>query len=753
MKKELHKILFLTNDLEGSSHYEKEVFNNQFLIEIYSLSTVKNFDLLFQELQPQLILADFNSLTKFNAVETLLKAIKREEAVLPCILLIDKESEFLVLQLLDKGVTDYVFKDRPFKLPVMVNKCLSHEEKKFRTLVENSSDATLILTPEGVHSYVSPAIQKILGYTQKEILEIDLFELLDSKEKNKVQEAMAIVLELPGVTGQSIDVCAYKKTGERICLEVTFSNLLHVSDIHGIALNLRDITEYKCAQNAILESEEKYRSFFENSLDGVLVTMTDGKILAANPAACHMFQMTEEEICEMGRLQLVDVTDPRVRAAIKERKRTGRVTAEVTMKRKDGSTFPGELTSSVYTDSHGENRTSMIIRDLSENKRMTEEKNFQADLLDKIGQAVYATDTSGAINYWNQTASRIFGWRRDEALGKNILNLTSSPSLKKTCSYIKDTLKKGKAWSGEINAIRKDGEEFPAYVTETPVYDSKGELTGYLVISSDITAQKKSENQLRELNSNLEKYTVELINANKGLEQYSFIVSHNLRAPVANLLGLKDLYLQEGHPEELKQRFLSELFGNINRLDKIITDLNNILKSKTEISEKKENVNFQELVNCVTESIKHLMIKEKVVLATDFSEIPEWITVKGYMHSIFYNLIFNSIKYRKPDQNPKIHIRSWREENYFYLSFKDNGLGIDLENKRDQLFRLYKRFHHHVEGKGMGLFMVKTQVEMLGGKISVNSEINNGTEFILRFKADEVKYRIENEEAGTVYSS
>lgn len=753
MKKELHKILFLTNDLEGSSHYEKEVFNNQFLIEIYSLSTVKNFDLLFQELQPQLILADFNSLTKFNAVETLLKAIKREEAVLPCILLIDKESEFLVLQLLDKGVTDYVFKDRPFKLPVMVNKCLSHEEKKFRTLVENSSDATLILTPEGVHSYVSPAIQKILGYTQKEILEIDLFELLDSKEKNKVQEAMAIVLELPGVTGQSIDVCAYKKTGERICLEVTFSNLLHVSDIHGIALNLRDITEYKCAQNAILESEEKYRSFFENSLDGVLVTMTDGKILAANPAACHMFQMTEEEICEMGRLQLVDVTDPRVRAAIKERKRTGRVTAEVTMKRKDGSTFPGELTSSVYTDSHGENRTSMIIRDLSENKRMTEEKNFQADLLDKIGQAVYATDTSGAINYWNQTASRIFGWRRDEALGKNILNLTSSPSLKKTCSYIKDTLKKGKAWSGEINAIRKDGEEFPAYVTETPVYDSKGELTGYLVISSDITAQKKSENQLRELNSNLEKYTVELINANKGLEQYSFIVSHNLRAPVANLLGLKDLYLQEGHPEELKQRFLSELFGNINRLDKIITDLNNILKSKTEISEKKENVNFQELVNCVTESIKHLMIKEKVVLATNFSEIPEWITVKGYMHSIFYNLIFNSIKYRKPDQNPKIHIRSWREENYFYLSFKDNGLGIDLENKRDQLFRLYKRFHHHVEGKGMGLFMVKTQVEMLGGKISVNSEINNGTEFILRFKADEVKYRIENEEAGTVYSS
>ncbi|MFD0975953.1 PAS domain-containing sensor histidine kinase [Salinimicrobium gaetbulicola] len=745
MRKEFNEILYFTGGKSEGVDLRKLLSGKEYLIKTQSVESEQAMVATVRLFEPQVILMDYNiTSSKINIDEILIQFKKIDDSI-PLILIIDEEAEKGAINLLNRGIRSYIFRDRPGKLPFLIKKYLSHDERKFKTLVENSSDATLILTPDGTHSYVSPAITTILGYSREEVLNLDLYELLASEEKEKVQEAMTVVLELPGVTGPSIEVCAHKKTGELICLEVTLTNLLHISDIHGIAINLRDITEYKLAEEAIIESEEKYRSFFMNSMDGVLVTVTDGTILAANPAACSMLQMTEKEICEVGRFGIVDLNDPRVMEAINERKRTGRVKAEITMKRKDGTFFPAELTSSVYVDAKSRNRTSLIIRDLSEKSQVTEERNFQADLLDRIGQAVYATDTCGFVNYWNQTATRIYGWTKEEALGRNILDFSTSGKLKELCSNIRDVLKTGKNWVGEVNAIRKDGKEFPAYVTETPVYNSKGELNGFLVISSDITEQKKSEIKLRELNSSLEKYTVELINANKGLEQYSFIVSHNLRAPVANLLGLKGLYLQKDHPEELRQRFLTELFENIDRLDNIIADLNSILKSKTEISEKKEAVKFQELVNSVTESINHLIIKEKVEVVTDFSEVPQWHSIKGYLHSVFYNLIFNSIKYRKPDQNPKIEIRSWSENEKLYLSFKDNGLGIDLENKKDQLFRLYKRFHHHVEGKGMGLFMVKTQVEMMGGEISVLSEINKGAEFIVSFNNS--KTETEYEEA------
>lgn len=752
MRREFNTILYLRDPNVEELPLQGLLKDKNPDYEICNVSLEDKFIPILKKVQARVILADHSSDSSSKVRKALKKAMKVDKSI-PFVLITDLESEDEAIDLVGKGASEYIFKDRLKKLPLLLEVYQEKNEGKFKVLVENSSDATIILSPDGRNTYVSPSINKVLGYSPEEALKIDFYALLNAKEKKKIQEAVAIALEMPGVSLQGIEVCAQRKDGSIVCLEVTLINLLEVSGVHGIAINLRDITEYLLAQEAIKESEEKYRSFFMNSMDGVLVTVTDGNILAANPAACRMFQMTEEEICEKGRFGLVDPKDVRVKEAIEERKLNGKVKAEITFVRKDGSKFPGEITSSVYIDSNKKNRTSMIIRDLSEKKLAEEEIKFQIDLLDKIGQAVYATDADGNVNYWNQSASKIYGWSKEEALGKNILDFTSFGKIKEKCKSIKEVLKTGNTWVGEVNAIRKDCKEFPSYVTETPVYNSKRELKGFLTISTDITEQKKSENKLRELNGNLEKYTVELINANKGLEQFSFIVSHNLRAPVANLLGLKSLFLQKSHPEEVRKRFLSELFDNIDRLDKIIEDLNSILKSKMEISEKKENILFAELVENVTASINHLIIKEKVQVITDFSEAEGFSTVKSYMHSIFYNLIFNSIKYRKPEVVPTIQVTSWRENGSLMLSFKDNGLGMDLENKADQIFRLYKRFHHHVEGKGMGLFMVKTQVEMLGGEISVISEENNGTEFILEFKENPTNRIKEDEEAGEIYSS
>jgi signal transduction histidine kinase len=212
------------------------------------------------------------------------------------------------------------------------------------------------------------------------------------------------------------------------------------------------------------------------------------------------------------------------------------------------------------------------------------------------------------------------------------------------------------------------------------------------------------------------------------------MVSHNLRAPVANILGLSEI-ISDGYLEpEIQKEIVSGISDSVKKLDGVITDLNHILEQKQSVIQNKEIVDFTELTNDIKYSIDKLIHKERVSLHLNFEKIPTIFTIKSYMHSIFYNLIHNSIKYRRQGCTPIIDISSSFENNEILLVFKDNGMGMNVENLGAKIFGMYKRFHPEIsDGKGIGLYMVKTQVQSLGGTISVLSEVNRGTEFTIRF--------------------
>jgi light-regulated signal transduction histidine kinase (bacteriophytochrome) len=232
----------------------------------------------------------------------------------------------------------------------------------------------------------------------------------------------------------------------------------------------------------------------------------------------------------------------------------------------------------------------------------------------------------------------------------------------------------------------------------------------------------------------LEQSTSGLIRQNKNLEQFAYIVSHNLRAPLANIMGLSRIIQTPELDTKSQKTSMDGLATSVKRLDDVIIDLTNILQVKHEIDEKREPIRFSSLLEDIKLSVRNFIEEENVTILSDFSAANDIFTVKSYMYSIFYNLILNSIKYRKPGVPPLIEISSYENEKKVILRFKDNGSGIDLSLYGDKIFGLYKRFHYNVEGKGMGLFMVKTQVESLDGVITVNSRINEGTEFIIEFE-------------------
>ncbi|HEY5326423.1 MAG TPA: PAS domain-containing protein, partial [Mucilaginibacter sp.] len=258
-------------------------------------------------------------------------------------------------------------------------------------------------------------------------------------------------------------------------------------------------------------------------------------------------------------------------------------------------------------------------------------------------------------------------------------------------------------------------------------FDAAGNAVRRVGIMQDITERRLFE---------LERISVlnDLIKRNSELEQFAYIISHNLRAPVANIIGASSVLNDPDLSAEEKEILNKGINVSVMRLDDVVKDLNDILEVKKDINTNKEIVRFAALVEDIKFSIADLINQHQIEIKCDFSKINELFILRTYLYSIFYNLISNSIKYRRPLVKSLIEIKSRMVKNKLELIFTDNGTGIDLKKNGGDIFGLYKRFHTDIEGKGMGLFMVKTQVETLGGKISVQSKENEGTEFKIEFE-------------------
>lgn len=231
-----------------------------------------------------------------------------------------------------------------------------------------------------------------------------------------------------------------------------------------------------------------------------------------------------------------------------------------------------------------------------------------------------------------------------------------------------------------------------------------------------------------EKNAQLSQTNEELIRHNNDLLQFSYTVSHNLRGPVASLIGLVNLFdrkeLKEDH-----QILLQHLEISSDRLDTTIKDLGSIIDMRNSVSKTKQGVKWSDELEHITILLKKEIEDQHVEIESDFSKAPTVYSIKPMVTSILYNLISNAIKYHSPERKSKISIRTTQENDVVRLDVTDNGMGIDLDKFKDKVFGLYKRFHTHTEGKGLGLFLVKLQAETLGGRAEVRSKLNSGTTF------------------------
>jgi ligand-binding sensor domain-containing protein/signal transduction histidine kinase len=248
---------------------------------------------------------------------------------------------------------------------------------------------------------------------------------------------------------------------------------------------------------------------------------------------------------------------------------------------------------------------------------------------------------------------------------------------------------------------------------------------------------EKQNNEIKLRNESLEEEikdrTKDLVEYNQQLEQFAFITAHNLRAPVARILGLGNVLEFASKSAQDERLIIGKLIFATGELDTVVKDLSTILELRKNNISLITEVSLHEELRLIKENLEKEILETNAAIEEDFSKAPSIRTIKPYLDSILINLISNAIKYRHLDRRPLIQIKSEVIENKICLTVSDNGIGIDLSSYGDKLFTLYSRFHNHVEGKGMGLYLVKTQVVALGGKIEVESEIDRGTTFRILF--------------------
>ncbi len=247
------------------------------------------------------------------------------------------------------------------------------------------------------------------------------------------------------------------------------------------------------------------------------------------------------------------------------------------------------------------------------------------------------------------------------------------------------------------------------------------------------TIKSKLEVTVKERTTQLKEANHELVQHNSQLEQYAFITAHNLRAPVARLKGLMYILENSSGTNESNRDVINKIIKSAHEMDDVLSDMNTILELKNKNIGQAYQVKLKAVIGKVIKILNTNIHQSDAEIEINL-EVLNIFANEPYLESIIYNLLSNAIKYRSSDRRLKIVISSCRNNNdTVLLKVTDNGIGIDLSKFEGKLFGLYQRFHDHVTGKGLGLYLVKTQVEALGGTIEIDSKANKGTTFIISF--------------------
>jgi PAS domain S-box-containing protein len=612
---------------------------------------------------------------------------------------------------------------------------LIQNEERFRSLYNRTPVMLHSLNQNGDFVSVSDYWLAKLGYQRLQIIGKNIGEFFT---KASFKDSVKVRIPELNKRGYDFDIPyqVIKRNGE--VMDVLVSTIIEKSpdqnEFRYLAV-MQDVTERKKLDEALQQSEDNLRTIFENTNVGYALLDADLFIVSFNSMMQKFAQNDLHKTLYLHTFSVLYFAEARqagLTAALKSVLEGETVSYEINYIQADGSDrwykmnmFP------VFNKKSVASGIVMAVEDINETKlkeihlsKVVKEITDYKLALDE-SSIVIITDENGIITYANENCLKITEYSLDVILGKNFNFLDSGYHSKEFFEEMWETIQSGNIWKGELRNKSNSEHYFWVDCTIVPFVDINKKLYQYIAIQRDITKTKNAEIELNK--------SFSLVNEqNKRLLNFSYIVSHNLRSHTSNIISILNFLEKEDTVAEK-----SELLQHLKRVSLSLNDtlynLNEVVSIRNNMNMVMEPLNLREYILQALGVLSEQIIQKNVNIVND---VPENTLVNynpAYLESVVLNFISNAIKYSSPERQPKIILSISHENGSMILNVSDNGIGIDMKKNGDKLFGMYKTFNNNPDARGIGLFITKNQIDAMGGKVEVESELGKGTSFKIYF--------------------
>ncbi len=697
--------------------------------------------------QIDIILADYN-LPQFTALDAL-EILKERNLKIPFILVTGTQTEEVAVDCMKLGADDYILKANLTRLPTAIEHALHNKkieaekekvlqeleksENKFRSLYESMPFPVIIYDPETFEIFeVNEAATNLYGYSKAEFASKNLVDIRHVSEVDKLHKKEQMYY--PDRASYLGEWKHINKWGEEFIVEISNYPVIIAGRSARVSI-INNITERKRTAEALLRSERKYRSIFNEAPIGISNVDASGKMVNVNKSFAEMLGYTREE---MFNLSMFEVTHPDDRTVNKNQlselvsAKIKSIKIEKRYLKKSGELLWANVTiTAVYDDAGKFLYTISMIEDITERilhqTALRESEEKYRDLTDFLPQIVFETDEKGRLIYVNRQGADSMGYDREYVERRpEVLSFVHPDDRNDAMVRMKAIFSGAENRGKEIRMLRRDGREIQSIIYSSSVW--KGDkIIGMRGIIVDVSERKKMEEDLKEA-----KERAEEMNNLKSI--FLANMSHELRTPMIGILGYSQMILEDVKDPEIKQ-----MAGTVVRSANRLTDTLNLILDLSKIEANKIDLRHHDvnITRSIEESVNHfkaaaeekgLKLKFRTPHPGVISRLDERL-----FSQVLGNLINNAVKYT---DKGTIDVDLAVKGEDAVIRVKDTGIGISEKNI-DIIFEPFRQvsegYNRRFEGTGLGLTISKKFIELMNGTIHVESEVNNGSVFTVRF--------------------
>jgi len=627
---------------------------------------------------------------------------------------------------------------------VRARESLQKSEAGYRRLVEVFPETLMVIHPDGQLVFCNAAAAKMLGASAPEQLLKRSFRDFFPPENG--HHALELIRQLreQGRVDPFVEEELVRLNGTRVSVELSAMPFVF-QDKPAMQIIARDLTQRKEAEESLRKREARKSIILETALDAIISIDHEGRVQEWNAAAQRIFGYSRTEA--VGRSMDELIIPPSLRAAYDDGLTNYLLTGvgsllgrpiELTLRRGDGAEFQAELAISRVPTEHPPHCTA-LIRDITERKQAEaalreSEERFRLLVEGVADYAIYLLDPEGRVVTWNAGAERLEGYRAEEILGKPLSTFFTPEDIQRDlpAQALRQAQEEGRALH-EGWRVRKDGSLFLSRGILTALRDDTGKLRGFSKVAHDITKEQEAEEEIRRLNSDLERRvlerTAQLESTNRELEAFSYSVSHDLRAPLRHIAGYVGI-LQSAAAGRLDEAGRQQL----QRIAQSASHMSHLIDALLAFSQMGRAELRQVPVSLATlvEEARRELHGESEGRDIDWriGQLPEVRGDPMMLRLVIVNLLSNALKYTRTRARAKIEIEAMDSGPETIFSVRDNGVGFDMKYV-EKLFGVFQRLHRaeEFEGTGIGLANVRRIIHRHGGRTWAQASVDGGATF------------------------